>query len=88
MMKNDDQSVKINHDPNWPNVPDIYYRILMSGSGETNLLLNLIKNQQPHIDKNYLYVKDPFEWKYQLLIKRRKKVGPELLKNLKVFVDY
>ena len=88
MMKNDDQSVKINHSPNWPNVPGIYYRISMSGSGETNLLLNLIKNQQPHIDKNYLYVKDRFESKYQLLIKRRKKVGAELLKNLKAFVDY
>ena len=37
------------------------------GSGKTNLLLNLIK-QQPDIDKIYIYVKEPFESKYQLLI--------------------
>ena len=30
-----------------------------SGSGKTNLLLNLIENQ-PDIDKIYLYAKDPF----------------------------
>ena len=29
------------------------------GSGKTNVLLNLIKNQLPDIDKIYLYVKDP-----------------------------
>ena len=73
MMKNDDQSVKINHNPNWPNVPDIYYRILMSGSGETNLLLNLIKTQQPHIDKNYLYVKNPFKQSINCLLNEEKK---------------
>ena len=38
------------------------------GSGKTNVLLNSIRNQQPDIDKTYLYVKDPFESKYQLLI--------------------
>ena len=31
-----------------------------SGSGKTNVLLNLIDNQ-PDIDKIYLYVKDPYE---------------------------
>ena len=35
-----------------------------SGSGKTNVLLNLIKNQRPDTDKIYLYVKDPFESKY------------------------
>ena len=34
-----------------------------SGSGKTNLLLNLIENQ-PDIDKIYLYAKDPYEAKY------------------------
>ena len=38
------------------------------GSGKTNVLLNSIRSQQPDIDKTYLYVKDPFESKYQLLI--------------------
>ena len=48
MMKNYDQSVKINHNPNWPDIPDNPYRILIidgSGSGKTNVLLNLIRNQ-------------------------------------------
>ena len=68
MMKNYDQSVEINHNPNWPDIPDHPHRILVidgSGSGKTNVLLNLIKNQRPDIDKNFLYVKDPFESKYQ-----------------------
>ena len=34
-----------------------------SGSGKTNALLNLINNQ-PDIDKIYLYANDPFEAKY------------------------
>ena len=75
-MKNYDQSVKINHNPNWPYIPDHPYRILIivgSGSGKTNVLLNLIKNQQPDSDKIYLYVKDPFQSKCQLLIKKTEK---------------
>ena len=57
MMKSYDKSVKINHNPNWPYVPDHPYRILViggSGSGKTNVLLNLIKKQQPNIYKIYL----------------------------------
>ena len=59
-------------------LPDHPYRILIiggSGSGKTNVLLNLIKHQQPDIEKIYLYIKDSFESKYQLLINGRKKVG-------------
>ena len=44
MIKNYDESVKINHNPNWPHIPDHPYRILIiasSGSGKTNVLLNL-----------------------------------------------
>ena len=77
-MKNYDQSVEINHDPNWPYIPDLPYVILIiggSGSGKTNVLLNVIKNQQPNIDKIYLYVKDPFESKYQLLNNGRENAG-------------
>ena len=53
------------------------YRILIiggSGSGKTNALLSLIKHQQPDTEKIYLYIKDSFESKYQLLINGRKKV--------------
>ena len=91
MMKYYDQLVEINHNPNWPYIPDHPYRILIiggSGSGKTNPLLNLIKKQRPDIDKIYLYVKDPFESKYQLLINGREKVGIENLKNPKAFIDY
>ena len=85
-MKTYDQSVKLNHNPNWSYILDHPHRILIiggSGSGKTNVLLNLIKNQRPDINKIYLYVKDPFESKYQLLINRREKAGIENLKNLK-----
>ena len=61
------QSVEINHNSNWPYITDHLYRILIIGglgSGNTNVLLNLIKYQKPDIDKIYLYVKDPFESKY------------------------
>ena len=40
-----------------------------SGSEKTNALLNLI-NHEPDIDKIYLYAKDPYEAKYQLLINK------------------
>ena len=68
---------KINHNPNWPYIPDHPYRILIigdSGSGKTNTLLNLINNQ-PDIDKIYLYAKDLYEPKYQFLINKRESTG-------------
>ena len=58
---------KTKHNLKGPYIPDHQYRILIiggSGSGKTNALLNLIKNQ-PDIDKTYLYAKDPDETKYQ-----------------------
>ena len=61
------------HNPNWRKIPDHPYRILIirgSGSGKINSLFNLI-SQQPDIDKIYLYVKDPYEAKYQFLINKR-----------------
>ena len=51
-------------------------------------LLNLTKHQIPDIDKFYLYFRDPFESKYQLIIDGREKVGIENLKNPKEFIDY
>ena len=64
---------KLKHNPDWPYIPDHPYRILIiagSGSGKTNSLLNLINNQ-PYIDKIYLYAKDSYEDKYQFLIKKK-----------------
>ena len=40
--------IKTKHDKNWPYIPDRPYKILIirsSGSGKTNVLLNLIENQ-------------------------------------------
>ena len=61
----------------WPYIPDHPYRMLIiggSGSGKTNVLLDLIKEQGSDelIEKIYLYAKDLNEPKYQLLIKNVK----------------
>ena len=81
---------KKNHNPKWPYIPDHPYRILIigsSGSGKTDALLNLINNQ-PDIDKIYLYAKDPYEAKYQYLIKKRENVGLDHFDDLKAFIEY
>ena len=47
MIKNCDESVKIDHSPHWLYIPDHPYRILIIGasrSGKTNVSLNLIKH--------------------------------------------
>ena len=81
---------KIEHNSKWPHIPDHPYRILIaggSGSGKTNALLSLINNQ-PDIDKIYLYAKDPYEAKYQYLINKREKVGLNHFKDPKTFMEY
>ena len=78
------------HNPNWPEIPDHPYRILIIGgsaSGKTNALLNLI-NHEPDIDKIYLYAKDPYEAKYQLLINKRGSTGLKCLNDSKAFIEY
>ena len=81
---------KTKHNSKWPYIPEHPYRILMvggSGSGKTNALLNLINNQ-PDIDKIYLYAKDLYEAKYQYLINKREKVGLDHFNDPKSFMDY
>ena len=81
---------KIEHNSNWPNIPDHPYRILIvggSGSGKINPLFHLINNQ-PDIDKMYLYAKDPYETKYQYLINKREKVGLNHFDDHKAFIKY
>ena len=78
------------HNKNWPYIPDHPYRILIiggSGSGKTNVLLKLIENQ-PDIDKIYLYAKDPYEAKYQYLIKIREKVGIDHHNDPRAYIEY
>ena len=65
---------KTKHNKNWPYIPHHPYRtLIIGGSGKTNALLNLIENQ-PDIDKTYLYAKDPYEAKYQYLINKGESV--------------
>ena len=55
-MKNYDQWVEINHNPNWADIPEDLHGILVIGgseSGKTNVLLNLTKNQRSDIEKIY-----------------------------------
>ena len=54
---------------------------------ERNALLNLINNQ-PDIDKIYLYAKDPYEAKYKFLINKRESTGLKHLNDLKAFIEY
>ena len=80
----------IEHNSKWPYILDHPYRILIivgSGSGKTNALLNLINNQ-PDIDKIYLYERDPYEEKYQYLMNKREKVGLNHFDDPKAFMEY
>ena len=79
-----------NHNEKWPYIPDHPYRILIiggSGSGKTNILFNLIK-EQIHIDKMYLYAKDLSEPKYEYLIKNRENAGIKHVNDGNAFIEY
>ena len=85
--KNEDHNLK------WSCIPDHPYRMLIiggSGSGKTNALVNLIKEQDSEslIDKIYLHAKDLNEQKYQFSMKKRKNVGIRQLTELKAFTEY
>ena len=49
--------------------------------------MNLIENQ-PDINKIYLYAKDPYEAKYQYLINKRESVGINHFNDSKAFIEY
>ena len=80
---------KTEHNLKWLYILDNPHRILIiggSGSGKTNALLNLINNQ-PDIDKIYLYAKDPYEAKYQFLINKRESTGLNHFNDPKAFIE-
>ena len=70
----------------WPSVSNIN-NWRLSGSEKTNTLLNLINNE-PDIDKMYLYAKDPYEGKDQLIINKRESAELKYLKGSKAFIGY
>ena len=81
---------KTKHNSKCPYIPDHTCRILIiggSGSGKTNALLNLINNQSD-IDKICFYAKDPYETKYQFLIKKRESTGLKRFNDPKAFIEY
>ena len=81
---------KTKHNLKWPYIPVNLHRILIiggSGSGKTNVLLNLINNLSD-IDKIYFYAKDRYEEKYQFLINKRESPGLKYFNDPKVFIEY
>ena len=82
------------HNLNWLHIPDHPCRIFItgsSGSRKTNALLNLMKQQDDGyiiIDKIYLNARDPYDAKYQYLIKTSEKNGLEILQNSTAFNKY
>ena len=90
MINFDDVTKKKKHNSNWLKIPDHPYRVLIVGGlgcGKAISLFNLISHQ-PDIDKIYLYPKDPFETKYQLLISKRETAGLEHFNDSKAFIEY
>ena len=77
------------HNEKQPYIPDHPYRILIiggSGSGKTNALLNLIK-QQADIDKIYSHARDLSESKYQFLFGISENAGIKHLNDSKAFIE-
>ena len=75
------QNIK-EHNPIFLQIPDNLNRLLIIwtyGSRIPNSLFNLI-NYQPDIDKIYLYAKDPYQAKYQLLINKKRKYRLQVFK--------
>ena len=91
MIRSYDESVEIKCNPNCHYITNHPFRVLIKSSPDsekTNALLNLIKHQRPDDDQIYLFVKDPFKSKYQLLISGRKKEGSKHEKTSKAFFDF
>ena len=89
MIKKFIESMEINHNLNWPCIPDHPYRILIvgaSGSGKSNVLLNVIKYQRKYILDLFIY-KRSIRIKVSLLINEREKVWIKKI-NSKAFIDY
>ena len=72
---------KQKHNPNWLQIPQHPYRILInegSGSVKPHESLNLISNQ-PDIHGINLYANYPYEAKYQFLFNKHKVVDSNII---------
>ena len=81
---------KTKYNPNLPYIPDHPCRRLIirgSRSRKTTLTLNLIENQ-PDIDKTYLYAKDPYDAKYQYIFNKRERNGIDHFNDPNGFTKY
>ena len=77
------------HNEKWPYISEHAYRIIIIGgswSGKTNVLINLV-NEQNYIDKIYLDARDLSEPKYEYLIKKREDAGVKHLNNPNAFIE-
>ena len=89
MMLQKENNLK-EHNPNWPQILDHPYRILIiggSGFGKINSLFNLI-SQQLDTDKIHLHAKDPHEEKYQFLMNKQESTGLKRFNDTKAFMEY
>ena len=72
----------------WPYILDYQFTILIIGdygSGKTNLLLDLI-NEQDDIDKIYLYAKNLSEPNYKISIEKREYTRTKNLNDSNAFM--
>lgn len=80
------KNIKV-HIRNWTENPDHPFIILImdgSRSAITSALLNL-RNYEPDIDEIYVYAKDTYEPKHQLLISKWEKICIRHFKDSKSF---
>ena len=77
------------HNPNSLQTSENPYKILIIwsfGSRKINLLFSLISHQ-PDIDSSYLYAKNLFEAKYQLLINKHERKSLKCFNNSNAFIE-
>ena len=77
------------HNSKWSEIPDHPHGILIIGgsrSRKTNALLNLI-NHEPHVDKIFLYAKDPYQAKYQKVLIEFDDMIADMLSNKKNLIQ-
>ena len=72
------------HNPNWRQIPDHPYRILIIGDFESEKANSYLTNQQPDIDKIYLWAKDPYE--EIIIINRRESTDLKHFNDSKAFI--